>query len=156
VLTRYRDTRIIVEMKMNSPALANAVVGDVRAADAIDRVCLGSFGRRVLRAARRMEPAIATSAAREEVRWALYRSWCRWPVSRVGYGGYHDMRIVSTPPLRAVMASSHKTVQPHGNPGLAADVFYTRPVRVERRQSPIHATLLHPCFLSPHFRRIQS
>ena len=28
---------------------------------------------------------MATSAAREEVRWALYRSWCRWPVARVGY-----------------------------------------------------------------------
>jgi glycerophosphoryl diester phosphodiesterase len=22
------------------------------------------------------------------VRWALYRSWCRWPVSRARYGGY--------------------------------------------------------------------
>jgi glycerophosphoryl diester phosphodiesterase len=31
---------------------------------------------------------VATSAAREEVRWALYRSWCRWPVSRVAYDGY--------------------------------------------------------------------
>jgi glycerophosphoryl diester phosphodiesterase len=31
---------------------------------------------------------VATSAAREEVRWALYRSWCRWPVSRVAYAGY--------------------------------------------------------------------
>jgi glycerophosphoryl diester phosphodiesterase len=42
----------------------------------------------VLRAARRLAPAIATSASREEVRWALYRSWCRWPVSGVGYAGY--------------------------------------------------------------------
>jgi glycerophosphoryl diester phosphodiesterase len=42
----------------------------------------------VLRAARQIEPAIATSAAREEVRWALYRSWCRWPASRVAYAGY--------------------------------------------------------------------
>jgi glycerophosphoryl diester phosphodiesterase len=31
---------------------------------------------------------VATSAAREEVRWALYRSWCRWPVSRGEYDGY--------------------------------------------------------------------
>ena len=43
---------------------------------------------RVLRAARRLAPAIATSAAREEVRWALYRSWCRWPVMRPPYAGY--------------------------------------------------------------------
>jgi glycerophosphoryl diester phosphodiesterase len=88
VLDRYRDRRIIVEMKVNHPELAEAVVSVVRDADAVDRVCLGAFGMRVLRAARALEPAIATSAAREEVRWALYRSWCRWPVSRVAYAGY--------------------------------------------------------------------
>ena len=88
VLARYRDARVIVELKANRPELARAVVADVRAARAVDRVCLGAFGRRVLRTARALEPAIATSAAREEVRWALYRSWVRWPVSRVAYGGY--------------------------------------------------------------------
>ena len=88
VLARYRDVPIVVELKVNDPALARAVVNDVRQADAIDRVCLGSFGLRVLREARRLEPRLATSAAREEVRWALYRSWCRWPVTRVGYAGY--------------------------------------------------------------------
>lgn len=88
VLTRYRDTRIIIELKQNEPALAEAVLAVVRAADADDRVCLGSFGWRVLRAARQIAPHVATSAAREEVRWALYRSWVRWPVSRVGYSGY--------------------------------------------------------------------
>jgi glycerophosphoryl diester phosphodiesterase len=51
-------------------------------------VCLGAFGRRVLREARAIEPAIATSAAGEEVRWALYRSWVRWPAPRVGYSGF--------------------------------------------------------------------
>jgi glycerophosphoryl diester phosphodiesterase len=88
VLKRHRDPRVIVEMKENRPALAHAVVEVVRAADSIDRVCLGSFGWRVLQAARRLEPAIATSAAREEVRWALYRSWCRWPVKAPPYQGY--------------------------------------------------------------------
>src|SRR3954447_11640441 len=88
VLERHRDARIIVEMKVNTPELAAATVDVVRRAGAVDRVCLGSFGLRVLRAARAIEPAIATSGAREEVRWALYRSWCRWPVSRVPYGGY--------------------------------------------------------------------
>src|SRR3954466_347801 len=88
VLERYRNARIIVEMKANTAALAAATIDVVRRAGAIDRVCLGSFGLRVLRAARALEPAIATSAAREEVRWALYRSWCRWPVSSVAYSGY--------------------------------------------------------------------
>jgi glycerophosphoryl diester phosphodiesterase len=88
VLARYRDARIIIELKVNDARLARATVAAVRAAGAVERVCLGSFGWRVLRAARAIEPAIATSAAREEVRWALYRSWCRWPVSRVPYGGY--------------------------------------------------------------------
>lgn len=88
VLRRFRTTRVIVEMKVNSRQLAAAVVDAVRHTDAVERVCLGSFGLKVLRAARTIEPAIATSAAREEVRLALYRSWCRWPVSRVSYDGY--------------------------------------------------------------------
>jgi glycerophosphoryl diester phosphodiesterase len=88
VLARYRDVRVIVELKMNRAALAAAAVDVVRRAGAVDRVCFGSFGTRVLRAVRALEPAVATSAAREEVRWALYRSWCRWPVSRVAYDGY--------------------------------------------------------------------
>ena len=88
VLARYRDARVIVELKANSRELAAAVVGEIRRADAVQRTCLGSFGLGVLRAARTLEPAIATSAAREEVRWALYRSWCRWPVSRTRYNGY--------------------------------------------------------------------
>jgi glycerophosphoryl diester phosphodiesterase len=88
VLERHRDVRVIVEMKVNRADFARAVVDAVRRADAVERVCLGSFGGRVLRAARALEPAIATSAGHEEVRWAVYRSWCRWPVTRVGYGGY--------------------------------------------------------------------
>ena len=87
-LARYRDPRIIIEMKVNHPELAAATIDVIRRAGAIDRVCLGSFGLRVLRAARALEPAVATSGAREEVRWALYRSWCRWPVSRAAYAGY--------------------------------------------------------------------
>ena len=87
VLARYRDARVIVEMKVNSADMARATVAVVRRADAVDRVCLGAFGRRALREARAIEPAIATSAAREEVRWALYRSWVRWP-ARVAYSGF--------------------------------------------------------------------
>jgi len=88
VLSRYRDAPIIVELKVNTAAMAEAAVGAVRAAGALDRVCFGSFGLRVLRAVRLLEPRVATSAAREEVRWALYRSRCRWPVARPAYAGY--------------------------------------------------------------------
>src|SRR5262245_61025927 len=69
VLVRYRNARIIIELKVNHPALAEAAVNVVRRSGAVDRVCFGSFGLRVLRAVRALEPAVATSGAREEVRW---------------------------------------------------------------------------------------
>ncbi len=88
VLAAFRDTRIIVEMKVNSSGLAAAVVDVVRRQDAVERVCLAAFGQRVLNAARALEPSIATSAAHEEVRWALYRSWVRRPSYGVPYKGF--------------------------------------------------------------------
>jgi glycerophosphoryl diester phosphodiesterase len=88
ILARHPDVPIIVELKVNTAAMAEAAVGVVRAAGAMDRVCFGSFGLGVLRAIRALEPVVATSAAREEVRWALYRSRCRWPVARPPYDGY--------------------------------------------------------------------
>jgi glycerophosphoryl diester phosphodiesterase len=118
VLGRYPQARVIVEMKVNTLAFAEAVIGVVRAANAVPRVCLGSFGMRVLRAARHIEPAIATSAARAEVQWALYRTWCRWPVSRVAYAGYQvpewagRTRVVS----RSFVADAHRA-------GLAVQVW---------------------------------
>jgi glycerophosphoryl diester phosphodiesterase len=88
VLQRYRETRIIVELKENTAELARAVVTAVRRAEAVHRVCVGSSGLHVLRMVRRIDPEIATSAAREEVRLALYRTWCRWPPARAVFGGY--------------------------------------------------------------------
>ena len=44
---------------------------------------------RSLHAVRAAEPGLATSAAQEEVRWALYRSWIGWAVKRPSYLGYH-------------------------------------------------------------------
>ena len=85
VLARYPATRFIIELKVNQPELARQVVAEIRQADAVDRVALGSFGWRVLHTARGLEPRIATGAAREEVRWALYRSWVRWPLGRTSY-----------------------------------------------------------------------
>jgi len=88
VLDRHREQRVIVELKVNSDAMAGAAVDVVRRAGAVDRVCFGSFGRQVLRAVRASEPSVATSAAREEVRIALYRSWCHWPAATAPYGGF--------------------------------------------------------------------
>jgi glycerophosphoryl diester phosphodiesterase len=75
VLGRYPGVRIIIEMKVNTAEMARAVVDEVEKARAGDRVCLGSFGARVLRAARTFDPDLATSAGREEVRRVLYGSW---------------------------------------------------------------------------------
>ena len=85
VLRRYRDARCIIEMKVNEPELAYRAIDAVRAADAVERVSLGSFGTRVLRAAREYEPRLSTGASQEETRLALYRSWIRWPVRRPPY-----------------------------------------------------------------------
>lgn len=85
VLRRYRDARVIVELKTDEEELARRTVDVVRAAGAVERVALGSFYARGLNAARRYEPKLATGAAREETRWALYRSRIRWPIRRTRY-----------------------------------------------------------------------
>jgi glycerophosphoryl diester phosphodiesterase len=88
VLSRYPGTRLIVEMKDNSVEMADRLLKVLREANALERVCVGSFRLRALRAIRAAEPALATSAAQEEVRWALYRSWVGWPVRHASYLGY--------------------------------------------------------------------
>jgi glycerophosphoryl diester phosphodiesterase len=85
VLRRYPSARMIIELKLNDPLLARKTIDEVRGADAVDRVALGSYGTRVLRAAREYEPRIATGSSREETRLFLYRSWVRWPVRHPPY-----------------------------------------------------------------------
>jgi glycerophosphoryl diester phosphodiesterase len=80
VLRRHPAAWLIIELKVNDADLAYKTIDEVRAAGALDRVAVGSFGTRVLREARRYEPRILTGASREETRLALYRSWIRWPV----------------------------------------------------------------------------
>lgn len=87
VLRRY-PVPTIIELKVNDPELARRTIDAVRAAHAVDRVALGSFGARVLRAARLYEPRIRTGSSREETRLALYRSWVRWPVRRPAWQEY--------------------------------------------------------------------
>ena len=88
VLRRYPEAWLIVELKVNDPALAHRTIDEVRAAGALERVALGSFGRRVLTAARAYDPPILTGASREETRLALYRSWVRWPVRNPRYDAF--------------------------------------------------------------------
>ena len=84
VLARY-PMPLIIELKTPEPALARATIEELRAANAIDRVALGSFYGQGLQAARAYEPRVATGAAREETRWALYKSWVHWPVRRPAF-----------------------------------------------------------------------
>jgi glycerophosphoryl diester phosphodiesterase len=101
VLRQFRDTRVVIELKVNSKHLAHAVIDAVKRADAVERVCVGSFGQRVLNAVRGSAPALATSAGREEVRWALYQSWIRRAPGGPKYAGFqvpemsHGTRVVS-------------------------------------------------------------
>lgn len=81
VLERFPEARVIVEMKSGDPALARAVLEVVRRAEALGRVCVGSFHRAGLDLLRREAPALATSASQDEARWTLYRAWCRWPLA---------------------------------------------------------------------------
>jgi glycerophosphoryl diester phosphodiesterase len=96
VLRACRDVRVIVEIKENVPQFGHLVVAELRRAGSIERACVGGFRRAALRAVRNEEPALATSAAFEEVRIALYRSWVRWPVRRPPYDGYQVPECVGT------------------------------------------------------------
>ncbi|HXH26114.1 MAG TPA: glycerophosphodiester phosphodiesterase [Vicinamibacterales bacterium] len=116
VLRRYRDTRIIVEMKVDRAAMGRAVAEAVRAADAVDRVCAAGYGRRAMQAVREALPELATSACHPEVRLAVYRSMAGVPVRRAPYGGYQVpecaglIRIVSPRFIRHAHAA-HLRVQ---------------------------------------------
>lgn len=81
VLIEFREVRVIIEMKEGDPALARAVAEVIRRTGSVERVCVGSFYRGAVEALRHFDPAIATSASENEVRWTLYRSWCRWPIA---------------------------------------------------------------------------
>jgi glycerophosphoryl diester phosphodiesterase len=85
VLERHASARFIIELKTPEAELARRTIDEVRAAGLVDRVALGSFHWRALYEARRYEPRIPTGAAKEETRWALYRSRLRWPLGRPRY-----------------------------------------------------------------------
>jgi glycerophosphoryl diester phosphodiesterase len=107
VLARFPDVPIIIEIKAGTPDTARRVVEVVRAADAIARVCIGSFSLPALQVVRRLEPRLATSAAREEGQWSLYRSWLGLGLGRPPYRAFQvpeqagRLRVISPRFIRA-------------------------------------------------------
>ena len=88
VLRRYPGVRVIVEMKVDSREMGEAVARDVRRASAAEHVCAAGFGARSAAAARAALPEMASSASFREAQLAVYRTWARWPVRGARYGGY--------------------------------------------------------------------
>ena len=101
VLRRYPTARVIIEMKEDLAALGEAVAREVRAADAVERVCAAGYGARAVRAARAALPEMASSVSLEEVRRALHRTWVCWPLRSCPWQGYQvpekagRLRVVS-------------------------------------------------------------
>jgi len=88
VLARYAGMPMIVEIKVGSAEAARLVVEAICRAGAIDHVCVGSFSLTALRTVRALDARITTSGAREEVRWALYRSWVGLRPATSAYKGF--------------------------------------------------------------------
>lgn len=109
VLAKYPQTRVIIEMKGGSRELALAVGHSIRRASAVDRTCVGSFYQESVTAMRAEFPEVITSAATNEARWTLHRSWVRWPwISAQPYFAFQvperagRMRVVSPAFVRQV------------------------------------------------------
>jgi glycerophosphoryl diester phosphodiesterase len=88
VLARYRGIPTIIEIKVYTAGMGEAVAQDIRRADALDYVCVAGYGLDSARAARAALPGVAASAAQPEVRLAVYRSILRCPVRRAAYQTY--------------------------------------------------------------------
>ena len=85
VFERYPGVPLIIELKLASAELARKTLELASAARALERIAIGSFSGEALRAARELAPGVRTGAGRDETRWALYRSWVRWPLGRPAY-----------------------------------------------------------------------
>jgi len=114
VLARHAGARMIVEMKGGQAELARAVGSSIRKANAVERTCVGSFYPTSVAALRAEFPDIVTSASQPEARWALHRSWVRWPLAKPRpYSAFQlpefagRMRVVSRNFLRHVHREGH-------------------------------------------------
>jgi glycerophosphoryl diester phosphodiesterase len=114
VLTKHKDTRVIIEMKGAEPELARAVGDAVRRTAAVDRVCVSSFAQRTIDTLRGEFPELMSGASQEEARWALHRSGVRWPwTSERAFAAFQvpehagRMRVVSPNFVRHVHREGH-------------------------------------------------
>ena len=114
VLRRYQGVPTIIEIKVYTATMGDAVAQEIRRADALDYVCVAGFGLESARAARAALPGVPASASKVEVRAALYRTWLRWPVRRAPYHTYQvpetaeGTRIVSPRFIRHAHAAGLK------------------------------------------------
>ena len=107
VLARYPGVPLIIELKVNDPELARRTVDDIRAEGAIDRVSFGSFGWRVLHAAR--SRARIHRPSKEEVR-GRYRSWLRGRAARRNYRSSGAGTFGGTRSSRRFIGTPHRAV----------------------------------------------
>jgi len=107
VVRRFPDARLIIEMKDDTEAIAEAVVNVLRKADALDRADIASFYARPVLEARRLG-GVRTGASQQEVRAALYAAWCGLSPRKPAYYGFQiperagRLRIVSRRFVRCV------------------------------------------------------
>jgi glycerophosphoryl diester phosphodiesterase len=95
VLADHPALPFIIEVKGDDPAVADAAVAVVRRAGALDRVCFGGFADVTLAAVRASAPEACTSAATEEIRRALYKSYVWWPLGRVAYRAFQVPEVAN-------------------------------------------------------------
>lgn len=114
VLARHAGARIIIEMKGGQPELARAVAASIRQARAVEWTCVGSFYAGSIATLRAEHPEIYTSASTRESRWAVHRSWVRWPwAGTYPYFAFQlpevagRMRVVSPALVRLIHRQGH-------------------------------------------------
>jgi glycerophosphoryl diester phosphodiesterase len=114
VLRRYPAAPLIIELKVGGERLARRVADEVTQAGALDRVAIGSFYPDALAAVRHYAPAIATGAAKEETRWALYRSWVGLGIGATPFREFQVPEWAGYTPIvtRRFVAAAHRAGLP--------------------------------------------
>jgi glycerophosphoryl diester phosphodiesterase len=114
VLAGFPAAAFIVEIKEDDAESARRVVDVVRAAEALDRVMIGSFHRRALALVRRLEPGMPTGAATSETRFAMYLARLRLPLLWPPYRAFQVPE--SYGPTRVVTPQFVRTAHAAGVP----------------------------------------